>query len=585
MSPSIHPACDPLSTLGPSLFLQILSQLPLESLQTCYSVSKSWNELISSSPTTLYKPLAYSIGLEPPQLSKLEKIDKNTAKSSAWLNPRQDQSKPITSDTLHWKNVVKEQVIMQNNWKRGRAKGKWIYPRTNTAWRIKIDEEEGTIISTTRLIGVSVSDFETSEPLFEYKEVGGYAHLEFVKGYAIFNSNNDRSFEVHITPSALSRLSTERRSKLPPSNQSITHNKGYSFTNGKRYVPVPTISNEIPPRGHLTYYKSLTPRTECFAFRARIDRQYTPEERLVFGTSSTEEAYIYDLQSESDQEMENFIYEPEDRGPPNYIEFDDNYLYICQQFSVNVYSRNTKRKLLTFPPLFTAPFDAASAIYTCYDTSKVTKKIKPKAKDDILVGEIEIQGKWIDDLGFDAVMMASGQGRIAGRKFSAIHYTSNDLFAITRSGTIYALRNYHEIFSIQNPEERDKAVNANSLAIVLRECLLQLSTYGENVVITSSSSVFLLHTESLPKPPYNIGISQNPRMNIKLIKLLDIIQKGMVQCSCLQMDSKRIYIVYWALGEAEAGGHEDYEGNKILPPEQAINAHGLCVKVWDFSVE
>ncbi|WWC60402.1 uncharacterized protein I303_102974 [Kwoniella dejecticola CBS 10117] len=578
---------DPLTILGSSLFLQILSHLPLESLQTCLTVSKSWTGLISSSTTTLYRPLAHQIGLEPPRLANLEETERNTAQSSTWLAPsdRGNSEEERPAGGVDWKDIIRRQVVLQQNWRKGRAKGKWICPGRNTVWRIKIDQEEETIITTSRIDGILVSDLKTSEPLFEYEEIGAYAHLEFVKGYAIFNSNDDRSFEVHITPSALSRLPPDRRRKLPPTTRSTTHGRGYSFTNEEHYEPLPSDSTEIPPRGHLTYYKTLTPRTDCFAFRARVDKQYTPEERLVFGTSSSEEAYIYDLQSESDEEMERFAYEPKDRGRPNYIEFDDDHLYICHQFSVNVYSRRTKRKLLTFPPLFTAPFDAASAIYTCYDTPKATTKIRPLVHDDVLVGELEVEGKWIDDPGFDGVMMASGQGRIAGREFSAIHYTSNDLFAITRSGTIYALRNYNEIFAIQDPDARDRAVNANSLAIVLRESLLQLSTYGEHVVVTSGTSVFLLHTESLPAPPFNRGISTAPRPTVQLTKLLNVHQKGMGQCSCLQMDLERIYAVYWALGDSEAGGTDDYEGNKVLPPQEAVGDFGLCVKVWDLSVE
>ncbi|WWD05623.1 hypothetical protein V865_003704 [Kwoniella europaea PYCC6329] len=586
------PPSDPIQALGPSLFLQVLSHLPLGSLTSCLKVNKSWNDLVTSSPTTLYRPLAAQVGIEPPLLDELYTKDKATAQSSTWSNPNYTSSDSGGHEGgVNWKNVIKDYVDLQSNWKKGRARSKWICPGRNTVWRIKVDHEEGTIITTSRIDGILVSDLKTSEPIFEYEEIGSYAHLEFAKGYAIFNSNDDRSFEIHLTPTALSKLPPERRRNLPPSNRSITHNKGYSFTLEDHYQPPVFSENSeqsnltIPPRGHLTYYKSLTPRTDCFAFRARIDKQYTSEERLVFGTSSDEEAYIYDLQSESNSEMERFVFDQQDRGRPNYIEFDNSYLFICHSTSVNVYSRNTKKKLITFPPPVTAPFDAASAIYTCYDPSRSTKKIKPNKEGEVLVGEVNVQGKWIDDNGFDGVMMASGQGRIAGREFAAVHYTSKDLFAITKSGTIYALRNYQDVLSIPNPEARDRAVNANLLAIVIRESLRQLSTHGEHVVITSATSVFLLHTSSLPPPPYNTGSSDQSRPTIKLLNLMNVHHKGMGQCSCLQMDREKIYAVYWALGESEAGGAVNYEGERILPPQEAIGDFGLCVKVWDFGLE
>ncbi|WVW80243.1 hypothetical protein I302_102221 [Kwoniella bestiolae CBS 10118] len=579
---------DPLQALGPSLFLQILSHLPLDPLTSCLRVSKSWHSLIISSPTTLYKPLARTVGIEPPILDDLDIKDKATAQSSTWSDPTTSSVDPRGEgdDEVNWKGVVKDYLELQSNWKNGRARSKWVHPGRNTVWRIKVDHEEGTIITTSRLDGILVSDLKTSEPLFEYEEIGSYAHLEFVKGYAIFNSNDDRSFEIHLTPTALSRFPPSRRRSLPPSTRSITHNRGYSFTLEDHYQPPRHDSEapENPPRGHLTYYKTLTPRTDCFAFRARVDREYTPEERLVFGTSSDEEAYVYDLQAEGGREMERFVFDQEDRGRPNYIEFDDSFLFICHSTSINVYSRITKKKVTTFPPPFTAPFDAASAIYTCYDPSKSTRKIRPAKEDEVLVGELKVEGRWIDDNGFDGVMMASGQGRIAGREFAAVHYTSKDLFAITKSGTIYVLRNYKDILSIQNPEARDKALNANLLAIVLRESLRQLSTYGEHVVVTSATSIFLLYTSSLPLSPYNTGSSLSPRPSIKIRCLLDVHHKGMNQCSCLQLDREKIYAVYWALGESEAGGTANYEGERVLPPQEAVGDFGLCVKVWDFGL-
>ncbi|WWC88082.1 uncharacterized protein L201_002986 [Kwoniella dendrophila CBS 6074] len=590
---------DPLDVLGPSLFLQTLSNLSLDSLTTCLSVCESWNYIISESITTLYKPIAYEIGVEPDQLKMLEMIEKATASQSLWSSdPDEPFDEPIPEDepsgSVNWKGIVKSYLTLQNNWKSAKAKSHWIYPGRNTIWRLKIDKEEGTIITTSRIDGILVSDLKTSEPLFEYEDVAPYAHLEFVKGYAIFNANNERSFEIHLTPTALRKLSPEKRKKIPSNRSSITHDTGYSFALNNHYEPTINPLNkeiQIPPKGHLTYFKTLTPRTECFAFRARIDKEFTSDEKLVFGTSSDEEAYIFDLQSESSQEMERFVFDHEDRGRPNYIEFDDNFLFICHRFSVNVYSRITKKKLTTFPPPVTAPFDAASAIYTCYDVMKV-RKLKHDNNDDeksnnlVLAGELDIQGKWIDDNGFEGVMMSSGQGRIDGREFSAIHYTSRDLFAITRSGTLYVLRNYHEVFSIQNAEARDKAVNANSLAIVLRQRLLHLSTHGEHVIFSSPNSVFLLHTSSLPLGPYNTGKieSGNTRPSIKIKKLLNVHAKGLSQTSCLQMDRENIYLVYWALGEYEAGGVENPQGTKTLPPQEAIGDFGLSVKVWNFGV-
>ncbi|WRT65783.1 uncharacterized protein IL334_002732 [Kwoniella shivajii] len=576
---------DPLIALGPSLFLQILSNLPLSSLQTCNSVRKSWQYLIASSRGTLYRPIAHQIGIEIPHVKNLEALEKATAQSSLWMDPEEppETEEPSSSGaSVDWKGVIKSHVDLQNNWKFAKAKNQWIYPGRNTVWRIKVDKEEKTIITSSRLDGILISDMETSEPLFEYEDMTPYSHLEFVNGHLIFNTGDDHTFEVHITPTALKRLSPEKRKSLPPASRSATRGEGYSFPLQNHYTPS-TDRSSIPPRGHLTYYKSIRPRTECFAFRARVDKEYTEDERLMFGTSSGTEAYIYNLQSENNSDMEKFVFERDDRGRPNYIEFDDDYLFICSRFSIHVYSRLTKKKIMTFPPAVTAPFDAASAIYTCFDTSKDFKKVPKIRSGQVVIGEAKLQGKWIDDAGFEGVMMSTGQSRVAGREFSALHYTSKDLFATTRAGTLYMLRNYHECLSIQDPILRDKAVNANLIAVVFRESLLQLATYGEHVVTTSPTSMFLLDTSSLPLPPYNTG-SSDTRPSIRINKLLNVHEKGMGQCSCLQLDREKIYAVYWALGESEAGGVQDHDGGKILPPPEATSDFGICVKVWNFGV-
>ncbi|WVF65873.1 hypothetical protein IAT40_000610 [Kwoniella sp. CBS 6097] len=617
---------DPLSTLGASLFLQVLSELPLRSLLTCTTVCKSWKSCIQSSTATLYRPLAHSLGVEKKDLKTLEQLERAFAKPSSWsitsgssdfsggYDPEETGPEPEPEPepengqsgggdafgSVDWKGVVKAWVILQGNWRQARAKGSWITPGRNTVWRLKVDQEEKTIITTSRLDGVLVSDAETSDPLFEYTDVAPYAHLEFAKGFVIFNIGNDHVHEVHVTPSAYARLSPTKKASLPPFNRSLTHNTAYSFTPSDDYTPPrPSADNPTPPRGHLTYYRTIRPPTECFAFRARVDKADTEGERAVLGTAGAQGAYIFDLEDGSKMERYAFT-EPETRRP-NYIEFDDDYLFICGNTQVHIYSRLTKRKIISFPPAspssttITTPasssnnrHDSASAIYTLNAENGWQTCGRGRYQGAVGVAKADIPGKWLGDAGFE-----EAKSGIRIREFTACHYTSTDLFATTHSGCLYVLRNYAEILAIEDLTKREKAAREHTLVVVFGHPLKQLSTFGEHVVLSSPEKIFLLDTSSLPKPPYNDPVFPTPiRPTLRIHQLKDTHPRGMSQSSCLQVDREKIYTTYWALGEFEAGewinndndDDDDGIGQRIAPTEEALNDFGLCIKVWDFGL-
>lgn len=53
------------------------------------------------------------------------------------------------------------------------------------------------------------------------------------------------------------------------------------------------------PRGHLRFYRKITPPTLCNAFRARVDHEdIEGKERAVLATAGPEAIYIWDLDEE-----------------------------------------------------------------------------------------------------------------------------------------------------------------------------------------------------------------------------------------------------------------------------------------------
>ncbi|OCF40071.1 hypothetical protein I317_06146 [Kwoniella heveanensis CBS 569] len=581
---------DPLSALGASLFLQVLSDLPLQSLLTCTRVCRSWKSCIDFSTATLYRPLAHSLGVESKRLKALEEQERAFARPSSWNNisagsdPEEPQLEPGSEPesepdeesgiggssgglegSVDWKGVVKAWVVLQGNWKQASAKGSWITPGRNTVWRLKVDKEEDTIITTSRLDGILVADAETNEPLFEYTDVAPYAHLEFAKGFVIFNIGNEHVHEVHVTPSAYARLSPSKRAALPPFNRSLTHGTAYSFASSDHYHPPrPAADNSPPPRGHLTYYRTIRPPTECFAFRARVDRADTDDERAVLGTAGAQGAYIFDLEDESKVERYTFT-EPETRRPNvSYIEFDDDYLFICGNTQVHIHSRLTRRKILSFPP--SSPSGQASAIYNTNfeDLWRTFPGRTPRGT--VPTRRADIPGEWRGDARFPSYTQS-----IVVREFTACHFTSTDLFATTMTGCLYVLRNYKEVLAIEDQSKRENATRENTLVVVFRQPLKQLSTFGEHVVF--SDLVVCGHLESR---------ITSMRLAVRSPNQLFLSE---ICAGLHEVDREKVYATYWALGEHQAGGvRNEITGERVLPPEEASSDFGLCIKVWDFGL-
>jgi hypothetical protein len=67
--------------------------------------------------------------------------------------PLSESIHDAASVTVNWRDVCKTHVEHEKNWRFGRAREKWITPEHNTVWRIKVDLEERTLISTSRMRG------------------------------------------------------------------------------------------------------------------------------------------------------------------------------------------------------------------------------------------------------------------------------------------------------------------------------------------------------------------------------------------------------------------------------------------------
>lgn len=155
--------------------------------------------------------------------------------------------------------------------------------------------------------GITVTDCKTSAPIFEIGGVRPFAHLEFAKGFVIFDTGNGEyhtstlfnwevaditsefALEVWRTQQAIGRSTRKTTSAESPLSATLYSHTHPDFTKKTRPLP----------RGHLAFYRRIVPSTPCIAFRARVD--YPGEEgkeRAVLGTAGQEAVYIWDLDEE-----------------------------------------------------------------------------------------------------------------------------------------------------------------------------------------------------------------------------------------------------------------------------------------------
>ncbi|ADV25222.1 hypothetical protein I305_05875 [Cryptococcus gattii E566] len=580
---------DPIQIIGPSLLLQVFYSLPLRDLLNCSLVSATWYTLIDNHSTSIFRNLASDIVSDKKRIDFLKSLGQDEVRDPASYNASFIRAGTFGSDKkISWRGICRDAVVTERNWKCGRAKPGWLTPGRNTVWRMKIDPEENVLYTVSRLedgIQCSSADAEGSSGLlFEYTDIAPYSHMEFTGGFVIFNIGLANALEVHLTPCAMRRLTPEQRQAIPPTSNSETYGSDYSFTQENDAYRGARGSTDIPHRGHLTYYKTLRPATECWAFRARMDKEGQEGERPVLGTAGREAIYLFGL-ADAMVETIQIQHQHVDRDI-SYIEFDDDYVFICGPVAMHVYSRQTKQLLNFFPTSYLHDLDAqVQAVYELPESNEV-RRLPSAFEGATRVSEITVKGLWKQDPAFEnAERLINERMLLANGGFSACHFTSSDLFCANKYRVLFVVRDYKSVFSIIDKRERSEALSRNLLALRVKNPINQLYTNGERVVFNTTSEIYLLDASSLPPPPYDVSSSYFPQgawPSIRILSFLDVHTNGLKHSSCLQMDGTKIYLVYWALGEQDGGGIVYDDGQAHLPPAHATADFGMCIKTWDF---
>lgn len=107
------------------------------------------------------------------------------------------------------------------------------------------------------------------------------------------NSSPDFALEVWRTQQAINRSSNKSSTDESPLSSTVYSHTDRSFTK----------KTESLPRGHLGFYRKISPPTPCIAFRARVDNEDVEgKERALLATAGEEAVYVWDLDDEGSLE-------------------------------------------------------------------------------------------------------------------------------------------------------------------------------------------------------------------------------------------------------------------------------------------
>jgi hypothetical protein len=143
---------DPLQALGVSLFLNITSYLPFPSLLAVDQVCKQWRGVSKDREKTIWRAACHRTGVEKKYMDTLEVMERATAQPVWYGEPGEEEEMPPNeaAGSVGWKDVCKNHVELDRNWRFGRCRERYLTPPGNSVWRIKVDPENQTLFATDR---------------------------------------------------------------------------------------------------------------------------------------------------------------------------------------------------------------------------------------------------------------------------------------------------------------------------------------------------------------------------------------------------------------------------------------------------
>ncbi|KAK4690075.1 hypothetical protein P7C73_g33, partial [Tremellales sp. Uapishka_1] len=583
------PYPDPLTALSPALFLLVLSHVPLASLLAAEQVSKPWRDLVRSHENGIWRERARHAGVEKKHMRMMEQMERAMRTSV-------DEDGQLGAGSVDWRMLCKGVVQLDQNWKTGQCRTRSISLRPNIPpWRFKLDAEAGTILCTHPQAGggLDVMDSRTMRPLFTISGVRPYAHLEFGRGFAAFDIDGP-GFALEIWRTQLS-VSRSARTTSPPGFSELSSSV-MSFTH-----PAFEPASSPLPRGHLGFYRRIEPPTECHAFRIHVDQS----EKAVLATAGSSGVYLWYL--EEGCRMESVQVAPEDQRlgvavslegahkvsvadkTEQYVELDDDYVFVCHPRTINIYSRRTLAKVLSFPPSRShGSSDGRGGGLSAVNF--VLRKLDVKKAATPGFGDADVHA-------VEAECLPYALYSLLHPIYNACHFTTTDLVVTSRPSRTQAhmlvLKDYRQVI------EGTQDVAANTIVITLESDPEMLTTHGDRVVVCTVGYVRSHHSivsdVDGPQERHLLMFNSadlspdapNDTVNMLALVALPPHRNASLRASGLQIDRNAVYLSEGLVTREGGATVSDSRLNEadvaaVVPGDVTRPTSG--VRVWDFSV-
>ncbi|KAG9223420.1 hypothetical protein PLEOSDRAFT_1081654 [Pleurotus ostreatus PC15] len=305
-----------ISDLPAELILQVLSYVPIETLNSLRLVCHKLHNILEAQEASIYRNAAVFHGFVP----------------SGNVNYSNIYSRRSLFGVDSWKLFCKRRALIAQSWlgrQSSRLRQHSSAAPNSKVHRFKVDERRGFIVSTSSEGSLNVTDLATGETLWALDKklnyVRRFAHCEYGEGFVVFDRMNG-SKEVWRLASEYD-TSPPPTSALPDDGQLDAYAQSASFYHSSRAVFRPWLLLQMPI--HTRAYRFVYPSL------------------LVSGT---DQAFIFDVLTGARVQLINDLQDANAQGDGlddiNYVDVNVRHVFVCCESVLKVFSRETGRCVL-----------------------------------------------------------------------------------------------------------------------------------------------------------------------------------------------------------------------------------------------
>ncbi|KAH7926868.1 hypothetical protein BV22DRAFT_1111448 [Leucogyrophana mollusca] len=475
-----------LHQLPTEIALHTASYLPLYSLCKVTLVCRQWNELITTNESSVYRNAALLHRFVAPA---------NVETELASQKPKLEGHE--------WRLFCRRRLEIERGWRgRGPSSFKELSATGRSVHRIKVDEEEGIVITTYQNGGLFVTDLIDNRVLWSLPvtHVVEYAHCEYDRGYIVFN-RIDKCKEVWRRSRDF--IASDVPEGYPPDEEmlrvsELAAERHASPTRRGHFQPLALLQMPEPTKAFRFAYPTLIAAAVNCAYLWDI-----PTSRLV--------QMIPDIQ------MANA---PGRLGIINYVEVSDHYAFFCGSSQLRIFERET-----------------GTVVF------HTTVSELPSTQWDVLPGQAAaIAGHMLVSHKLTQASHVRGPGR--QDEFFAVHVSSSgkDMVALTRKGCLLIVRDFEHVVTKQ-VSLADAAVqlnfSPNSDMLNNFSGYLAFGDTNGKVAVATRTGIFIVSVEVeidklSAERPLRPGVSVCRVKGFDSARLLAFI-------SCLQVSDRGVY--------------------------------------------